>query len=228
MFEDNHTIIIGRDLNDTWRNSLWACTAKGREYIIEKGSYKGQIRRQLPHATVIVEYPGTRPFIFYTPDGVPSPTNEEKIHDYFYKYIISEDKTEQEDYTYGSQIAPQINGVINILNEAKGNTNQACINIGGIENIYMDDPPCLRMIDFKVVNNQLTLFAFFRSWDCFAAMPENLGGLQCLKEYVGMHLNFPYEDGQLIVFSSGLHLYEMYFPIVNCLNIEQIEIKETS
>ena len=55
-------------------------------------------------------------------------------------------------------------------------------------------------------------------------MSENLGGLQLLKEMVLTFLDFDVEDGDLIAMSDGLHLYEMYFPVVNMLNVDKIEV----
>ena len=219
-------IVIGKDLNDAWRNTMWECVKHGYNYTVKKGSYEGQIRKQLQHLMIIVEEPYKRPFKFYTPPTIPEPTDEAKIHQYFYDYLITDTKCDHEDYTYGEMISLQINDVIQILNDSQGHTNQACMNIGGVDNIKMDDPPCLRVVDFKVVEGKLNVNVFFRSWDLFTGLPENLGGIQLLKEYVSLHLNFPHEDGKLIAYSSGAHLYEMYFPIVNALNTTQIEIKE--
>ena len=224
MFENN--IIIGKDLNDAWRNAMWCCVRNGYTYRVKRGSYEGQIRKQLPFTTIIIEEPWTRPFKFFTPPGIPEPTDEECINKYFTDYIIHNTRGNKEDYTYGEYISMQFPKIIEILNESNGYTNQACITIGEPLSINLKDPPCLRVIDFKVVNGELQMTVFFRSWDCFTGLPENLGGLQMLKEFLIMHLNFPVKDGLLIAYSSGLHLYEQYFPLVNQLNIDQIEIKE--
>lgn len=220
-------IVNAIDINDAWRNTMWSCLRHGQDYTIKKGSYIGQIRRQLTGLYLHIDYPGKRPIIFYTPPGIPQPTNEKKIEEYFYNYIITDTKCNMEDYTYGQFIEPQVPKIIHILNEAQGKTNQATINIGGESNIDMEDPPCLRVIDFKIVNEELILSAFFRSWDIFTGLPENLGGLQLLKEYILMHLNFPIKDGPMIIYSSGAHLYEMYFPIINQMNALHIKHTET-
>ncbi len=141
---------------------------------------------------------------------------------------MGEEKSENEDYTYGQYIAPAVIPIIKLLNQSKGDTNQAAINIGGPDSIYLDCPPCLRVITFKVIqmDNQkkLQMSLFFRSWDLFAGMPENLGGLQLLKEYILMHMDFDVQDGPIVAYSDGLHLYEQYFPLVNVLNVDKIKI----
>lgn len=224
MFTNN--IIVAQTLNDAWREAMWCCVRNGVDYKVTLGSYEGQIRRQLPYAIIIIEEPKTRPFNFYTPAGIPPPTTEEKINDYFNNYLSHDTKCETEDYTYGQYIVEQLPSVINKLNSSEGDTNQACITVGDFNSIDLPDPPCLKVIDFKKVDNQLNMSVFFRSWDLFAGLPENLGGLQLLKELVLLYLNFPIEDGKMIAFSSGLHLYEQYFSLVDQMNIDKVSAKE--
>jgi len=152
------------------------------------------------------------------------PTTDEKINTYFLNYIMNAKPPGNEEYIYGIWIYPQVPGVIEKLNAAQGNTNQACISVGDISCIYMADPPCLRTIDFKVVSGKLEMSVFFRSWDLYTGLPENLGGMQLLKEYVLAHLNFPCEDGPIIAYSSGLHIYEQYFALADALNVHKIVV----
>lgn len=216
-------LIQERTIDQAWRMTLWYCARYGYNYVIKKGSYEGQIRKQLDRLVVVIEEPWTRPLAVWLPEnsGIPAPTSEEKIHTYFYEYLVTDTKSEQEDYTYGQFIAPQLPPLIDLLNRSQGATNQACISIGDRGSIELHDPPCLRVVDFKVVEGKLTLSVFFRSWDIFVGFPENLGGLQLLKEYILQHLCFPVEDGPIIAYSSGAHIYEMYFPVVNQLNVHQ-------
>jgi len=210
-------------IEQAWRMTLWSCARYGYSYKIKKGSYEGQLRKQLDHLLVIIDEPYRRPLAVTMPDnsGIAPPTSEERIYTYFYEYLVTNTKAESEDYTYGQYIEPQLTEVINLLNKSRGATNQACITIGDKESVYLDDPPCLRVVDFKVVDGKLNLSLFFRSWDIFVGFPENLGGLQLLKEYVLMHLNFPVKDGEIFAYSSGAHIYEQYFPIVNQLNVHK-------
>ena len=209
-----------RTIEQAWRMTLWACARYGYGYRVEKGSYEGQLRKQLNHLVVLIEEPYTRPLAVRLPEnlGIPAPTSEEKIQTYFYEYLATDTKEEKEDYTYGQYISLQLPRVIELLNRSRGNTNQACMTIGDQNSINLDDPPCLRVVDLKVVDGKLQMSLFFRSWDIFVGFPENIGGLQLLKEYILMHLDFPVEDGPIIAYSSGAHIYEQYFPIVNMLN----------
>lgn len=213
-----------RTIDQAWRMTLWSCARYGYSYRVEKGSYEGQIRKQLNRLMVQIDEPYTRPLAVSMPEntGLPAPTSEEKIQTYFYDYLATDTRSEKEDYTYGQYIAPQLPVLIDLLNRSGGATNQACISIGDAESIRLNDPPCLRVVDFKVVDGKLTMSLFFRSWDIFVGFPENLGGLQLLKEYILMHLEFPVGDGPIIAYSSGAHIYEQYFPLVNLLNTHKI------
>lgn len=95
---------------------------------------------------------------------------------------------------------------------------------------HLPDPPCLRTITFKVVEKRLNMSVFFRSWDLFAGLPENLGGLQMVKEYVLGELidSLDITDGELIAYSDGLHLYEQYFDLVNQLNINKTVVSDAT
>jgi len=209
---------------------MWLCVKNGYDYVIKGGSYVGQIRKQLPWLTAVINQPWIRPLAPIMPPNIPGPTDEDKITAYFVRYLMSDQLADNEVYSYGQFIVKQLRRVMDLLVQSKGNTNQATIAIGNAETTFLDDPPCLRTISFKVVNGCLNMDVYFRSWDLYAGFPENLGGLQILKEYVLCYLNeslqgSPYiHDGKLIAFSSGAHIYQMYFDIVNLLNVDKVKV----
>ena len=220
IFDNNY--ISGKTIEEAWRLALWCCVRNGYDYVVEKGSYEGQIRRQLPYVVIRVEEPWTRPLAPLIPKGIPPVTVDTQIEKYFMEYILGTHKSDNHDYTYGEFISQQIEKAINLLNISRGGTNQVCITIGNEKSILLKDPPCLRVITFKVIDNKLQMAVFFRSWDLFTGLPENLGGLQLLKEFVLAWLNFKVDDGPIVAFSDGLHIYEQYFDLVDLLNVEKI------
>lgn len=210
--------VEGTSIDDTWRQLLTFCWYNGIDYKIERGSYKGEIRRQLPQISFKIKYPWSIPLAPIMPPNFGfCPTDEDKIRDYFVKYLMSNKLEKNEEYTYGSYITPQIPKLINILNESEGNTNQACVSVSNEESINLLDPPCLRHIQFIKVDNKLTMSVFFRSWDLVCGLPQNLGGLQLLKEYIISNLNFEIEDGPIFGYSCGLHIYSQYFDVIKGL-----------
>jgi len=115
-------------------------------------------------------------------------------------------KREGEQYTYGQYLETQIAEVIKMYKEDGYNTNQAFMAVGDADSIKLSDPPCLRGIDTRVLNNRLHFFVYFRSWDLWAGFPSNLAAIQLLKEYMAGEIGVG--DGELIATSKGLHLYE--------------------
>lgn len=218
------TVILAKDLNDLWFESIKACfnPLQAKKYKIDEGSFVGQNRYQLYSYFGIVEYPETRPLSPIMPEGVTATTTDDYIEQYFSEYIMSPEKAINEEYSYGEFIFTHVNGIIRMLRETP-NTNQAVINIGesiirnGKElknNKWMDtvvpkiyeNPPCLRTITWQHHKGKLSISVFFRSWDVFAGLPTNLGGMQLLNEYIAMECG--YETGQMYVYSSGAHCYE--------------------
>lgn len=228
IFEDSNTVIVNGRIDDGYREVMLLCVRNGWDFVVKGGSYVGQIRKQLENVQIIIGDPGKRPLAPILSPGIPASTSDEKIEKYFAEYLMSTEVKENEEYTYGTYIVPQVPKIIEILNKAKGNTNQACVSIGDINSVNLPDPPCLRLISFKVVSGKLIMTIFFRSWDLYAGLPENLGGLQLLKEFVLTHLDFECSDGKMIAYSDGLHLYEQYFDLVNVLNVDKVSISKVA
>jgi thymidylate synthase len=121
-------------------------------------------------------------------------------------YLMTSFKAENEQYTYGEDLEPQMGEVIRMYREGGPNTNQAYMAVGSRESIYLEDPPCLRGIHTRIRYGRFHFVVYFRSWDLWGGFPSNLAGLQLMKEYMAAEIGVP--DGELICLSSGLHLYE--------------------
>ena len=230
-FETNH--VLAPTMPEAWRDVMWLCVRNGYDYIVKQGSYVGQIRRQLPYVTIVIHEPWQRPLAPIMPEGssISPPASEESIQDYFSGYLMNDEKQLKEQYTYGGYIVLQLPRIIELLKGSEGATNQACITIGNAESVKLSDPPCLKVVSFKVVDGRLAMTVYFRSWDLFCGLPVNLGGLQWLKEYVLQELQSApslknLKDGELIAFSDGLHIYEQYFSLVDQLNVDKISITQ--
>ena len=199
------SVIEARDLSEAWFLCLRKALTEGYEYKIERGSYAGQLRKELDFVVVRVRNPGTRPLIPDVPQGVPPPTSMEYVESYL-PYLMTAHKTEGEQYTYGQYLEEQIPRVIKMYKEDGYNTNQAFMTVGGKDSISLSDPPCLRAIDTRIRDNRLHFFVYFRSWDLWAGFPSNLAAIQLLKEYMASEIGVG--DGEIIALSKGLHLYD--------------------
>lgn len=66
--------------------------------------------------------------------------------------------------------------------------------------------PCLRGLDFRIIDGFLTTNVIYRSWDMFA-WPENMGGFTLLNEYIAEQLD-NVKPGPLSFVSKSLHCSE--------------------
>lgn len=215
--------VKGNRIEDVWRDLLWLTVRKGHDFVVEGGSYIGQIRKQLDRVCFYIKTPGKRPLAPLMTGGRQAPTSDEKVEMYFANYLMDTELAENEQYKYATYIVPQLPDVIKLLIDSRGNTNQACISVGDANSTKLPDPPCLRVMSFKVVRGKLNCSVFFRSWDLFAGLPENIGGFQLIKEYVLSFLidaGLKVEDGAIIGYSDGLHIYEQYFELVDGLTVD--------
>lgn len=203
----NITVIEAKTLPEVWFQCIrQLLDMKGvREYVIDRGSYAGQKRREFDFIVIKVEYPGSRPLVPDVPLGIPPPSTQEYIEGYL-PYLMTGVKRKGEDYTYGEDLEIQIPEVIKMYREDGYNTNQAHMAVGSRDSIRLKDPQCLRGIDTCIRYGKLHFSVYFRSWDLWAGLPSNLGAIQILKEYVASEIGV--EDGNLIACSKGLHLYD--------------------
>ncbi len=241
--------INAKTISDAWFQLLWNIFDSSYKQTIQKGSFENeQYRLQYPGISVYIEHPDKDivPVIPATL-GIPAPTTIEYIEDYFANYLMDPELSENETYKYASRIhhpikaypnpcwgKTQIEVVIEMLQKTPL-TNQAIIEIGTpddygqcIGNDGKLDPPCLRLIDFKVIPKYskctvegfckfchekehewdalvLTVSVYFRSWDLWAGFPSNLGGIELLKQYVAQETGLM--NGPMYAYSAGLHIY---------------------
>ncbi len=219
--------IDARDIPDAWFQCIYKIfDDEGvHEYCVDRGSFEGCNRKEFDVIMVHIKYPGTRPLIPDIPAelGIPTPTSMEYVEDYL-QYLMTDSKKQNELYTYGERLTnPKVildgkehtlglnplQEVIRIYKENKLGTNQAVMEVGMPQDILLEDPPCLRLIDTRVMNNKLHFILYFRSWDLWAGFPSNLAAIQLLKEYMCHEIGL--EDGSITAISKGLHLYEYSF-----------------
>lgn len=211
-------------IDEAWYRTCRLCQVVGREYVIERGSFVGSTRRQLGNLAIVISHPWERP-LGITYRGMVVSTDD-AIQEYFEHYLIGTEKAPNEQYTYGERIASPIETddgpmtplqiIAGMLRETPA-TNQAVIEVARPEDILLDDPPCLRLLDWKAEQREdkewvLNLTTCWRSWDVPNGLPTNLGGIQLLNEamaeWASRMKGNRFRPGKLIAYSSGAHLYE--------------------
>jgi len=206
------TIIEAKTLPEAWYLCIKECMDNGHVYTVDRGSHQGSQRTELDSITVRIEYPGSRPLVPDVPEGVPPPSSMDYVEGYL-PYLMTAHKEDNEQYTYGEDIDYQLRELVKMYREDGFGTNQACMNVGSKESIFLPDPQCLRVVDTRVREGKLHFYVYFRSWDLWAGFPSNLAAIQILKEYVAGELGV--EDGELIAYSKGLHLYTHHWEVAN-------------
>lgn len=213
-----------KTISDAWFQLIYNIFDNSYTQKIQKGSFeKEQYRLQYPGLAIYIEHPDQDMVPVIPPAlGIPAPTTMEYIEDYFANYLMNPELAENETYKYASRInhpmpkgGTQLERVIEMLKETPL-TNQAVVEIGSpddhdicIGNDGKLDPPCLRLLDFKVIPSRddliLTVSCYFRSWDLWAGFPTNLGGIELLKKYVAEEAGL--KSGPMYVYSAGAHIY---------------------
>ena len=207
----NLVSVTARNIDQAHFDTIRSIFQEGYIYTIDRGSYEGHKRLEFDFFTLQITNPEERPLAPIMPQGIPPVTDEETIHNYAAKYLMSDEVEDNEQYTYGQYIWPQVPKVIKMLREQGAGTNQAIISVCNEESIDLEHPPCLRQIDCRIKDNKLHFVTYWRSWDLWGGFSENLGGLQLLKEYMASEIGV--ESGETIACSKGIHLYDYSFGV---------------
>lgn len=210
--------IQAHNIPDAWWQALWTIFDHGKKYTVEKGSCETQQRLEFPFISLEISNPSFRPL---TPDippdlGIPAPTDMDYVQRYFERYLCTSQREGNEQYTYGERILVGYGRAIDLLKNTPG-TNHAVIEVALPYDIWLTDPPCLRLVDLKLREGKLNMAVYFRSWDLWGGLPVNLAGLQLLKEAMATEIGC--EDGAMFAASAGLHLYD------HCWDIAKIRAR---
>lgn len=227
-------------LPEAWYRAVKTVLEQGDEYRVGRGSETTLTKKAATSLEVV--NPGNRPLVHEK-----APTDQEYLNQYLLSYLYSGEKEEGERYTYGERMraaesrdggtVDQIGRVIERLIDEPMD-RQCTVTLRYPEDVESDDPPCLTVLDLEVEplrpENQsalpgldggeagrLNFYAYFRSWDAFAGLPTNLGGLQLLKEWMADRIGV--EDGSMYAFCKNLHLYERQFEAAEMLGSDSVE-----
>lgn len=138
------------------------------------------------------------------------------------RYEMPEGRNPQEQClsSIAVQVPNQIEWVIDHFKK-KGHGNEHCyVTVGYPEsNLAYDAPysnpnerrtsPCLRGLDFRIVDNHLLTQVIYRSWDLASGWATNMGGFTLLNEFVASEVGV--EPGPLSFSCKSLHCYEHAF-----------------
>lgn len=209
--------IRARDLPDAWFSAIDKVLEHGRQWTVQRGSYEGQKRWELDWVQIHITHPHAGDLIPEMPphlSHVPPPTTMDYVWEYVPYLMEDQPLKENEQYTYGQRVKPQMDRIIERYKGGFG-SNQECIAVARPEDIDLPDPPCLRQIDTRIMApdgrkegepNQLHFFPYFRSWDLWGGFPSNMAAMVLMQQWMAQQIGV--EPGEIICTSKGLHIYD--------------------
>lgn len=210
--------ILARDLPDAWFQAVDMVLTHGRQWKVEHGSYEGQMRWDLDYVTIHITHPGMFPLVPEMPQHlahIPPPTTMDYVAEYLPYLMEDTQLKENEQYTYGQRIFPQMEAIIRNYKEKGFGTNQACIEVARPEDSELEDPPCLRKIDCRIFPagalrpgepQALHFYVYFRSNDLWNGFPANLAAIRLMQEYMAESIGVC--AGEIVYASKSLHIYD--------------------
>jgi len=223
--------IQAQTLPDAWFQALYNLCDYEKEtgefknavlYPVQQGSFQGSRRLEFPNIMIEIKYPQAEPLLPFFPEhlNLPPTSDMEYVYGYFTNYLMTREILDNSVYTYGSRInklvtekTQQMDLLIERLIDHP-HSNQLVLQIAEPDDVLLEDPPCLRQIQFKVINNTLELHITFRSNDLWCGFPANMASLALLQKYISMCCP-DLKPGRFVYYSSGLHLYEHNFDTAN-------------
>ena len=138
------------------------------------------------------------------------------MDDYIAQMLDDAPNQEGVKYTYGQRLRSwfkkdQIQQAIDklILEKDSSRVVMSLWDVKDYEN--SDSPPCLNHLWLRIVENELSLTATFRSNDMFSAWPANAMGLRALQQHILdkilEKIDYPLKLGPLITVSQSAHIY---------------------
>jgi thymidylate synthase len=101
--------VVGKNLDETWFELLKQLYYHGRRYKIDAGSFAGAERLEFDIVSGTILEPirytegGVRlPLAVSVPQGIPAPTSDEAIENYFVEYLMNSELKPNEHYRYST------------------------------------------------------------------------------------------------------------------------------
>ena len=211
--------IEGKTIAETWVKILHRIKTTG---TIRPTGYGGQWQELIDMMAVVTGEPDD----FYFPSPNYLPIDKDFLQNYIPQILEDQPYQEGVKYTYGQRLRSwfgkdQIQQAIDKLKKEidsasavmslwdSGSVNQKRFdrNPGDSDHDH-GGSPCLNHIWIRVVENELSLTATFRSNDMFGAWVANAMGLRALQRYIRDSVNPELTMGALITVSQSAHIYD--------------------
>lgn len=206
------------DCPDAWYKVLQEIWVKGNLFEVGYGSEVSKTKKL--NLSIEIVHPENRPLVDFM-----APCDMKYVQWYALKYLWS-GAIEDETYTYGSRMREPVDQVEEAVKRyvEERRDRQVTFVIRLPEDIQKrlderkHEPPCLSLIDTEILDNQLHLTCYFRSWDAYAGLPANIAGIQIFNEALVSEINrrgnLDIKSGKLLFHSKNCHIYERQFKMV--------------
>jgi thymidylate synthase len=223
-----HVKISAFDCPDAWFQALNRIWNDGDVFEVGYGSEISETKKL--NLTIEIAHPENRPLV-----SDKAPCDMKYIQWYALTYLWCGEK-QDETYTYGSRLREPVDqieeAVKRYLEERRDRQVTLVVrlpdDIKKFRGKERHEPPCLSLIDTEILDNQLNLTCYFRSWDAYAGLPANIAGLQLFNEALVSEINtrgnLSLETGKLIFHSKNCHIYQRQNKLVK----ELLEPKSSS
>jgi thymidylate synthase len=204
--------IEGKTIAETWVKIIHRIKTTG---TIRPTGYDGKWQELIDLMAVVTDEPAD----FYFPEPNYLPIDRSFLQEYISQILDDSPEQEGVKYTYGQRLRSwfgrdQIQQVIDKL-VADIDSARAVMSLWDAGKDDNDSPPCLNHIWVRIVDNELSLTATFRSNDMFSAWPANAMGLRELQRYICEAITQKYNHvlkmGPLITISQSAHIYDDCF-----------------
>jgi len=214
-----YVVIKAFDCPDAWYKVLHETWNHGDVFEVGYGS-EVSVTRKL-NLSIEIAHPENRPLVDFM-----APCDMKYVQWYALKYLWS-GAIEDETYTYGSRMRKPVDQVEEAVKRyvEERRDRQVTFVIRLPEDIKKTldenkkhEPPCLSLIDTEIMDDQLHLTCYFRSWDAYAGLPANIAGIQLFNEALVSEINrrgkLNLKTGKLVFHSKNCHIYERQFKLV--------------
>ncbi|QXE25324.1 thymidylate synthase [Richelia sinica FACHB-800] len=201
--------IEGKTIAETWVKIIHRIKTTG---TIRPTGYDGKWQELIDLMAVVTAEPAD----FYFPEPNYLPIDRSFLTEYISQILDDSPYREGVKYTYGQRLRSwfdrdQIEQVIEKL-IGEIDAASAVMTLWDVKDHDKGGSPCLNHIWLRVVDNELSLTAIFRSNDMFAAWPANAMGLRALQKHIRDEIAnrsaYDLYMGPLITLSQSAHIYD--------------------
>ena len=208
--------IEGKTIAETWVKIIHRIKTTG---MIRPTLHDGQWQELIDLMAIVTDEPDN----FHFPEPNYLPFDRSFIDPYTSNILDDISHSEKGvKYTYGQLLRSgfyEIDQIKAVIKKLVKNIDSARVvmSLWDVRNdlLLNDSPPCLNHIWIRVVDQELSLTATFRSNDMFSAWPANAMGLRALQKHIWDEVTkqstHQLKMGPLITISQSAHIYDDCF-----------------